>query len=200
MDTAGYYLYLLFVISWFIHLGERIPFLGMIRFDLLLLLCLAIMAIISHKKEGSERESFRTDNILNILVVFTVLSLPFTEWPGSVIRSGIPNFLKAVAFYYFTITYITSEKKLKIFISVFVLCQVFRVMEPLYLHITQGYWGDRAYYAGGYEYISRLSGSPMDIINPNGLAFVINTAIPFLYLFALYSKTWLFMFIASFPL
>jgi O-antigen ligase len=53
-------------------------------------------------------------------------------------------------------------------------------MEPLYLHITEGYWGSAASMAG-WETLDRLSGAPDDIVNPNGLAFVVCTVLPFLY-------------------
>jgi O-antigen ligase len=55
---------------------------------------------------------------------------------------------------------------------------VFRVLEPLYLHETEGYWGSAATMAN-LEYLTRLSGAPSDTVNPNGLAFIIVTAIPF---------------------
>ena len=33
-----------------------------------------------------------------------------------------------------------------------------------------------------YEFLDRLSGAPSDVVNPNGLAFIICTVVPFLYL------------------
>jgi putative inorganic carbon (HCO3(-)) transporter len=102
---------------------------------------------------------------------------------GSVIGTGIPNFIKAIVFYYFTIAFIRTEKDLKKFVFVFVGCQLFRVLEPLYLHVTEGYWGSYASMAN-WEYLYRLSGAPSDVVNPNGLAFIICTVLPFLYLMA----------------
>ena len=55
--------------------------------------------------------------------------------------------------------------------------QVWRVLEPLYMHLKSGYWGDYAS-LGNWEYMNRLSGSPYDIINPNGLGFVIIMTLP----------------------
>ncbi|HVY07549.1 MAG TPA: O-antigen ligase family protein, partial [Burkholderiales bacterium] len=106
--------------------------------------------------------------------------IPFVEWPGSAIRFGIEALIKAVVFYYFTIAFVDSESRLKRFLLVFVGCQLFRVMEPLYLHFTQGYWGSFASMAD-WEYLDRLSGAPSDIVNPNGLAYIICTVLPFLY-------------------
>ena len=47
--------------------------------------------------------------------------------------------------------------------------------------MTNAYWGDAAHIGGG-EFLNRLSGAPSDVINPNGLAFVIIIALPFMYL------------------
>ena len=58
--------------------------------------------------------------------------------------------------------------------------QVWRVLEPLYMHLRSGYWGDFTS-LGNWEYMDRLSGSPYDIINPNGLGFVIIMTLPLLH-------------------
>src|SRR5581483_3802455 len=105
---------------------------------------------------------------------------PLVEWPGSVIRSGIPNYTKAVVFYFFTIALVTDESKLKKFMGVFLTCQTIRVIEPVVLHLTTGYWGSHATMAH-WESMDRLSGAPSDVVNPNGLAFVILMVFPFLH-------------------
>jgi len=186
MKDLGFKLYLLFVISWFLHIGERIPVLGLLRLDLSLVLILIILCFGENKDDKGEKEKNNTETILRYLILFSVFAAPFAQWPGSVIHTGIPNFIKAVVFFYFTVNFITSEKKLKIFMGVFLACQSFRIIEPVLLHMTTGYWGDRAYASG--EYMNRLSGAPYDIVNPNGLAFVILTVLPFYYFFA--NLTW----------
>jgi putative inorganic carbon (HCO3(-)) transporter len=174
----GFRLYMVFLISWFLHLPARLPFLGTIRFDLLLIASMAVAAFLS----GAETtvESRKIEKWLRLLIAYSIVVIPLVEWPGSVIQYGIPDLIKAVAFYYFTIAFVKSEKDLKQFISVFVLCQLSRILEPLYLHLTAGYFGDKAYQAGG-DFLSRLSGAPHDVVNPNGLAFVVCTVLPFLY-------------------
>jgi putative inorganic carbon (hco3(-)) transporter len=172
-------LYLVFVVSWFLHLGTRIPILGLIRFDLVLVCILGWFAISRTGHNLSEKTN--ADKILRIMVVYAVLTIPFVEWPGSVIRAGIPNFIKGIVFYYFTIAFVRTEKDLTKFLVLFVSCQLFRILEPLYLNITEGYWGAFASMAD-WEFINRLSGAPSDTVNPNGLAFVICTVLPFLYL------------------
>src|SRR5690606_32457708 len=75
---------------------------------------------------------------------------------------------------------IDTEFRLKWFVGVFLFCQIFRVLEPLYLNVTQGYWGSATSLSNN-EFADRLSGAPADVINPNELGFVIVTIIPFLH-------------------
>lgn len=176
----GFKVYLLFTVSWFLHVASRIPMLGFVRLDLILILILVVLRLLNGNAEKVKMLNMRSGKVLNVLYFYILITLPFVEWPGSVIKFGIPNFIKAAVFYYFTIWYVTSDKKLKIFLTVFIICQCFRVIEPVYLHVTQGYWGSFATMAN-WEFMNRLSGAPSDILNPNGLAFVIVTTIPFLY-------------------
>jgi len=172
MKELPYRLYLLFIISFFLHLPERIPLLGMLKFDVVLIALIFILLILSKTRHDSERNESNTSKILKILMLYVIISLPLVRWPGSVLRAGIPNFIKVVIFFYFTVSLITTEERLKKFISLFIVCQTFRVIEPLYLHITNGYWGSATSMGSG-EIMERLSGAPHDVVNPNGLAFVI---------------------------
>ncbi|HKW50172.1 MAG TPA: O-antigen ligase family protein [Candidatus Eisenbacteria bacterium] len=175
----AYYLYLLFIISYFLHLGARIPVLGAIRFDLGLVV-LIFGAIFLAGKRPSQPKVGSTNTILAILGAYVVLTIPLVRWPGSVLNTGIPNFIKAVVFFYYTVALIDSPKKLRVFVWIFVLCQLFRVVEPYYLHVTQGYWGSSTTMTEE-ETMDRLSGAPFDVVNPNGLAFVITSVYPFLH-------------------
>ena len=174
----GLNLYLVFVISWFLHVGTRVPVLGALRIDLILVVVLAVLA--GAVRARNRGPATTTDKCLRVLILYSILAIPFVEWPGSVIHSGIPDFIKAVVFYYFTVAFVTSEKDLRKFIIVFLACQLFRVMEPLYLHVTEGYWGSGAS-VGYWQWMARLAGAPSDVVNPNGLAFIICTVLPFLY-------------------
>ena len=202
MSNIFFSLYLLFVVSWFTHLASRISVLGIVRFDLILVLVLIFLAVFLPKVEEEERDkseegsntinesndsSKTIGNYLKIIFVYSILTIPFVEWPGSVLNHGLIQFLKAVVFYFFTIKFVTTEKQLKIFMAVFLCTQTFRVLEPLYLHVTTGYWGS-ATYMGQAEFMQRLSGAPNDIVNPNGLAFVIVSIIPFYFYYAELNK------------
>jgi O-antigen ligase len=194
--------YLLFVVSWCLHLPARVPLLGMIRFDLILVAVLTVVAISEAKRSGKPAPANRTtaDTLLRVLIVYSILTIPFVEWPGSVVKNGLPSLIKAIVFYYFTVAFVKTEKDLARFLIVFVGCQVFRVLEPLYLHLTEGYWGSSASMEGGTESLSRLSGGPFDVVNPNGLAFVICTILPFLYFMAPLDWKLLLVFLGITPL
>jgi O-antigen ligase len=177
--VAAYYLYLCFVASWFLHLGTRIPVLGSIRFDLLLVIVIAALAVAQRRSSEPPRPLSQTAWALIALTAYCLVTIPFVQWPGSVVRYGLEGYVKAIVFYVFTVRLVTTERRLRWLLLVFVACQSFRFLEPLYLHVTAGYWGDRASMLGGSEFMNRLSGAPGDTINPNGLAFVVLTVICF---------------------
>ena len=171
--------YLLYVTSYFLHLGQRIPALGSIRIDLILVVLTTASLVLLKEKDG-QFSLDRSGVILLGLLLYVVASLPFVQWPGSVINSGFENYIKVIIFYFFTVLIVTNQQKLKIFLFVFAACQMYRVLEPLYLHVTTDYWGDATFMGHG-EMMDRLAGSPYDVINPNGLAFVAVTSIVFIF-------------------
>ena len=131
-------LYSVFTISWFLHFTARMPALGTIRFDLILL-ALIVIGIFFNKSGVSEKpQPSPINTVLTVLIVYSLLEIPFAKWPGSVIQHGIANFIKGIVFFYFTVEIIKTEKLLKYFLLVFVGCQTFRVLEPLYLHVVDG--------------------------------------------------------------
>jgi len=180
MKELGFKLYLLFIASWFLHLPDRISFLGTIRFDFILVIILIVLLVLSIRSDETHTDTSDTYKSLLVLMIYILVTIPFVEWPGSVIRYGIPNFIKGIVFFFFTVHFVNTEEKLKTFIWTFLIVQSFRILEPLYLHITQGYWGSAAMISN-WEFMDRLSGAPHDIVNPNGLAYIVVSVIPFLY-------------------
>jgi len=179
---AAFALFCTFTISYFLHLTARLPVLGAARFDLLLAGATLIAALASGPNlvvaagEGKGPIGKR----LLILIAYIALTLPFVEWPGSVLTKGLEPFLKALVFFFFVTRTVDTLAKLKTLTAIFVACQAFRILEPLYLHLTEDYWG--AFTSlGNFEFMDRLSGSPFDIINPNGLGFLIVMTLPLLH-------------------
>lgn len=174
-----FFLFMYFLVDFFLRFSVRVPGYAALRPTLLLVLLITMLLIFQKEKF----KGWTKDPVVQAMLVFVgylVLSLPVVEWPGSVIRNNLADFVKAIVFLFFTALIIDSEKRLKIFLTVFVGCQLVRVFEPLFLNITEGYWGSKTHLGGG-EFSQRLSGAPADVINPNELGFVIATAIPFLH-------------------
>jgi len=179
VSSFTFAIYILFVFEFFMHLSSRYSFIGVLRPTVIFVLLLTIL-LISQKDIFKQREKSTIFSALNVLILYLVVSLPLVEYPGSVIRMNLAVFVKAIAFFYFTALVIDTHKRLVFFLKVFIGTQVFRVLEPLFLHITTGYWGDSTHIANGVM-AGRLSGAPSDVINANELGFVIVTAIPFLH-------------------
>lgn len=179
VSGACFVVYLYFVFDFFLRFSSRIPGYGMLRPTLLGAALISIMLFVQRDKLKGRFDDPIFKAIL-LLIGYIIFSLPLVEWPGSVVRDNLSPFVKALVFLFFTALIIDTDKRLKWFLVVFVFCQIFRVIEPLYMNVTQGYWGSDTHLGGG-EFAGRLAGAPADVINPNELGFVIVTAIPFLH-------------------
>lgn len=188
LSTLTFIFYIMFLMEMLLHLSARIPGIAVIR-PTLLIIMITTGLIFTQKKVFKKREKSPINKALFVLIAYLFISLPLVEYAGSVARDNWQLFLKAIVFFYFTAAIVDSPKRFKIFLFVYVGCQVFRVLEPLYLNVTEGYWGSSTY-IGSDEFADRLAGAPSDVINANELGFVIVTAIPFLH-FLLFPRGWI---------
>src|SRR5882762_5283061 len=179
--NAAFYLVCVFLVSYFLHVTARVEVLGTMHLDLVLATVTAVAIVLGRKQttSGSAGGMDPVAKRLWILVGYILVTIPFVEWPGSVVHN-LERYLKSLCFFYFVIATVDTTRKLRVLLAVYVATQVCRVLEPLYMHITSGYWGSITS-LGNWEYMDRLSGSPYDIINPNGLAFVIIMTLPLLH-------------------
>lgn len=171
-------LFLIYLVSFFLHLPARISVLGVIRLDFLLVGAITYLIFSAKVTKGSRLDD--ASKYLLAIFVYAILTLPLVSWPGSVINVGLIQFVKGAIFYFFSVNLITSETRFKQVVFVFLSCNLFRILEPLFLHLTSGYLGSETYLGDG-DFAGRLAGAPSDTINPNGLAFVIATVLPFLH-------------------
>ena len=178
-NGVAFGLYLALVVFTLLSIPSRFNGLGAARPTIVLIAVIALLIVLG-RTQLNEAAVSRTSAKLNLLIAYVLVTLPFVQWPGSVLRFGLENLTKAVVFFYFTASLVDSVPRLRLLVAVVVGCQVIRVLEPLYLHVVTGYWGSQAHMMDGGS-LARLSGAPSDIINPNGLAFVILTALPFLH-------------------
>lgn len=180
VNNLTFYIFVFYMISFLLHFGERIPIYGRLRLDLLIVLILSLL-LLSQLNKITDRFNDKSNKYLFIYILYIILSLPFVEWPGSVINN-FNLFVKASVFFYFPILVLDTSERIKLLIKVYLFCELFRVIEPLFLNIFFGYWGSSTHFGGG-EFVNRLSGAPSDIINPNGLAFVIATVYIYIHIF-----------------
>lgn len=178
-SSPVFMVYLGFVLVSFLNIGARIPVIGLFRPSVLLVGLITVMLMVQGQFKERKDDSSST-KLLTALIIYMLVSLPFVEWPGSVIRTNLQEFLKVAVFFYFTVQIVDTDARLKKFLLVVIGCQIFRVIEPLFMHMTSGYWGSRAHMGMGV-FMNRLAGAPYDVVNPNGLAFVILTALPFMH-------------------
>jgi hypothetical protein len=172
-------LFMLLLIDTYMNLSIRIEGLYLVRPSLTLTLIIALSLLLKKQNfKGINKDPIF--KAMNVFILYLIISLPIVQFPGSVVTDNLPAFVRVIAFFYFAALLIDTPKRLSIFLFVFVGLQVIRGLEPLYLHITEGYWGDETWVSEG-EFAGRLSGAPADVVNPNGLGFVIVTAIPFLH-------------------
>ena len=179
--NAAFYLFCAFIVSYFIHLTARIPMLGAVHFDLVLAAGAALALVFSQRSQRPDVAA-KIDPVsrqLWILVTYIVVTIPFVEWPGSVLHN-LENYAKCLCFFFFVVATVDTARKLATLLAIWTATQLWRVLEPLYLHLTQGYWGSFTS-LGNWEYMDRLSGSPYDTINPNGLGFIIILTLPLLH-------------------
>lgn len=178
VSMLTFFLYQVYQLDYFLRITNRLD-LTALR-PTLMLFALTALTLLLQKNRLKDRFRNPVTQAMNRLLLVIVITLPLVEWPGSVVRFHIPQFVQAILFLYFTVLILDSHKRFKWFLAVFVTCQVIRVLEPLYLNVTQGYWGGSTHLGGG-EFANRLAGAPVDVINPNELGFVIATLIPFLH-------------------
>jgi len=184
---VAFLLFCAFLLSYFVHLAARVSVLGVIHIDLLLAAATALTIMFARPTHAARvgrvsspwQEMDPVAIRLWILVGYILVTLPFVEWPGSVVRNLEP-FAKSLCFFFFVVATIDTTRKLKVLLGVYVFTQAYRALEPLVMHLKSGYWGGHTN-IGNWEMMDRLGGSPWDIINANGLAFVIILTLPMLH-------------------
>lgn len=179
VSTFCFGAYIYFLLDFFLRFPARIPGYSHLRPTMMMLALISVLLFLQKEKLKGRAQDPIFKSIV-ILIAWVFLTVPFVEWPGSVLRENGKDFISAVVFFIFTALIVDSERRLKITVFVFIACQVFRVFEPLAMNLTSGYMGSATHIGGG-EFAGRLSGAPADVINPNELGFVIVTAIPFLH-------------------
>lgn len=179
VGTGCFLLYLYFIVDFFLRFSARFPGYGQLRPTILVFLIICGVLYINRE---NLKKRFDDPILKSALLLFgyILVSVPLVEYPGSVLRNNLDGFVLAICFLFFTALIVDTDKRLKWFLFIFVGCQLVRILEPLFMNLTQGYWGGQTHLQGGV-FADRLSGAPADVINANELGFVIVTVIPFIH-------------------
>lgn len=181
--------YLAYLITFLLNLGARWAWLGAIRPTVVLLVVTSIALLVQQDRLRGRLQSPLAKSLL-LIAAWILVTLPFVEFPGSFLRGNWQGIAKAMAFFFFTALIVDSPRRFGAAVGIIILCQLIRILEPLYLHATAGYWGDKAFLAGtDGEFMDRLSGAPWDVVNPNGLGYVVVSVFPWLHYMLLGSSS-----------
>lgn len=179
--NVAFVLFCIFIVGYYLRLTVRVPLLGALHYDLVVAGVTALAVVFAGARPASDAapETATVSKRLWILLGYIVVTIPFVEWPGSVVHN-LETYVKSLCFYFFVVATVDTTRKLKILLGLYAATQLWRVLEPLYLHVRFGYWGSMTN-IGNWETMNRLAGSRFDVINPNGLAFVIIMTLPLLH-------------------
>ncbi len=173
--------------------GSRIAFAALIAFTVILLLApqtfipalkviriamlAATVAILGHIFDATIRHrpivpAIPELGITLTLLTWTVLTIPFSYWPGGSVMLLTDSYLKAIIFFWLISTLVTTEARLRAFGWTLALCSM-----PLALMAVKHYF-DGEFLRTGVENLKRISGYTGLSGNPNDLALTLNLIIP----------------------
>lgn len=91
-------LYVIYIFSFFLRIPARLPFLGAMRFDLILVSVISFLVLMAESERANRLD--RASKYLIAIFAYSFISLPLVEWPGSVINNGMIAFFKGAIFYF----------------------------------------------------------------------------------------------------
>jgi len=106
------------------------------------------------------------------LLIWAVLTLPFSYWPGGSVALLSDQYLKALVFFWLIAALVTSRARLRLFGWALVLCSI-----PLALTALM-HFGSGTYVTNGAAPLQRIGGIAGITGNPNDLALTLNLVIP----------------------
>jgi putative inorganic carbon (HCO3(-)) transporter len=170
------------------------PVLKTIRIALLA----AGVAIAAHAMDATVRREPITPSgpetaITVALLGWTVLTVPFSMWPGGSVALLTDQFIKALVFFWMIASMITNRERLRTFAWSLTVCSVPLAVMAL-LHFAKGDFLSTGTSIKRIEGYAGLSG------NPNDLALTLNLLIPFTGALLLTSRSWLGRAVATFAL
>jgi putative inorganic carbon (HCO3(-)) transporter len=188
---AGFTILIAITLCMLLSIPEWVPGLGVVHPTVILTLVLIAMSVANFARLKHRIQNPPARALIG-MVVYILVTIPLVYWPGSVINN-FQHLITAFGYFFFIAFYVDTVRRLQIFVAVYLSAQTFRVLAPLFLHVTTGYWGDQTYLGDDTGFIPRLSGAPFDIVNANGLASLVIITLPFLFFWGRSKSKWILL-------
>src|SRR5262245_54368321 len=149
----------------------------------------AVVAIAAHAMDATVRRepvtpSGAETSITLALLGWTVLTVPFSLWPGGSVALLTDQYIKALVFFWMIAAMVTNRERLKTFAWSLTVCSIPLAVMAL-LHFAKGDFLSTGTSIKRIEGYAGLSG------NPNDLALTLNLLIPFTAALLLTTRSWL---------
>jgi O-antigen ligase len=173
--------------------ADRVAFVALIAFTVILLLApqsflpvlktirialvAATVAVAGHALDATIRRRALVPAIPEIgitlaLLAWTILTIPFSYWPGGSVALLTDQYLKAIVFFWLIGTLVTTRERMRVFAWTLALCSI-----PLAVMAVQHYLSGDFLFTGVAS-VKRISGYYGLSGNPNDLALTLNLLIP----------------------
>jgi probable O-glycosylation ligase (exosortase A-associated) len=118
------------------------------------------------------------------LLAWTVLTIPFSYWPGGSVSLLTDQYLKTIVFFWLIATLVTTRKRLRTLGWTFVICSI-----PLAIVALKNF-ASGTYLTSRENVVQRIAGLSGLTGNPNDLALTLNLFIPIAGALFLVSRGW----------
>ncbi|MBE0598253.1 MAG: O-antigen ligase family protein [Desulfuromonadales bacterium] len=168
-SRIGVFLFCIYVVIWYLQMGNRIAFLGAIRFEFIFAVILSLLALIATSKErlGSPLYGY-------ILLLFLAMAvqLPFSHAPGISWTIFLDRVVKFAFMGAFIVMFVRSPSALTLFLGAFLLACMKMGQEGLFGKLT----GSMMWQNQG---TMRLHGSTALYRHPNSFSGMALGTLPF---------------------
>lgn len=170
-----------YVLIWYLQIGNRIPFLGSIRFEFIYAGVLSVLAIFSNKLKGTTNP---LSKYIVILFLCMIIQIPFSYDLDTSWNVFIDKIIKFAVMAMLIVAFVKSPRDLSFFLAAFLLACLKMGQEGLIGTIT----GSMVWENQG---VLRLHGSTGLYSHPNSFSGMALGTLPFVYFLAPISPLWI---------
>lgn len=174
-STLIFVLFLVYVVYWYLQGSFRIPALGAIRFEFIMGLVLSIFAIPAYLNNPN-RDRCGLGIWVTALILLAAFMVPFSYVPDISLDVFVDRVIKFALFGLFIAAFVSTPKRLKLFIGAFLLACMKMGQEGFLGNITGSLiWENQG--------IPRLHGPTPNYAHPNSFSGMALGTLPFIYFF-----------------